>query len=128
MRIKLCSVTVNDQEKALNFYTEKLGFIKKADIPMGEFRWLTVVSPEDPNGTELVLEPNAFPAAKVYQKELHDASIPATAFEVENIHSLVKELAAKGVAFSQEPTEAGPAVIAVFDDTCGNKIQIFEIL
>lgn len=126
MKIKLNSVLVGDQEKALLFYTETLGFQKKIDIPVGEFRWLTVVSPEEPDATELVLEPNAFPAAATYQEALFEAGIPLTALEVEDINREYERLASAGVAFRTEPTDAGGVTIAVFDDTCGNLIQIYQ--
>jgi predicted enzyme related to lactoylglutathione lyase len=126
MRIRLNSVPVGDQAHALAFYTERLGFVKKEDIPMGEFRWLTVVSPDDPEGAELVLEPTAFPPSKTYQAELYEAGIPCTAFEVDDIESEFKSLSDSGVHFKGEPTDAGGAIIAVFDDTCGNFIQIYQ--
>ena len=126
MRIRLSSVPVGDQERALAFYTEKLGFVKKEDIPMGEFRWLTVVSPDDPDGTELALEPTAFPPSKTYQAELYEAGIPCTAFEVEDIEAVFQSLSASGVRFKREPEEAGGVKMAVFDDTCGNLIQIYQ--
>jgi catechol 2,3-dioxygenase-like lactoylglutathione lyase family enzyme len=127
MRIKLCSLLVDDQAEALRFYTETLGFQKKTDFPAGEFRWLTVVSPEEPDGTELVLEPNVNPDAAKYQRALHDAGIPLTAFAVNDVRAEHQRLQALGVSFTQEPTPAGSTVVAVFDDTCGNLIQIFEI-
>jgi glyoxylase I family protein len=126
MRIKLNSIVVDDQDKALRFYTEVLGFLKKHDIPVGEYKWLTVVSPEGPNDLELVLEPNANPAAKTYQKALFDQGIPLTAFEVSDIRAEFTRLKAGGVTFTQEPTAAGPVTIAVFSDTCGNLIQLYQ--
>jgi len=127
MKIGLESVSVDDQEHALSFYTEKLGFIKKHDIPMGEARWLTLVSPEDPEGTELVLEPNAgYPAMKALKEALVSDGIPFTAFEVADIESEHRQLVDKGVVFTTEPTDLGEVKIAVFDDTCGNLIQIYE--
>lgn len=126
MKIKLNSVLVGDQEKALLFYTEILGFEKKIDIPVGEFRWLTVVSPEEPDGTELVLEPNAFPAAATYQEALFEAGIPITALEVDDINREHERLAGAGVVFRTEPTDAGGVTIAVFEDTCGNLMQIYQ--
>jgi len=127
MKIGLESVSVDDQEHALSFYTEKLGFIKKHDIPMGEVRWLTLVSPEDPEGTELVLEPNAgYPAMKALKEALVSDGIPFTAFEVADIESEHRQLVDKGVVFTTEPTDLGEVKIAVFDDTCGNLIQIYE--
>lgn len=127
MRIRLTSVMVDDQDKALDFYTEKLGFRKKTDIPMGEHRWLTVVSPEDPSGTELVLEPMGFEPARDYQKALYDAGIPLTAFQVDDVDGEHKRLKNLGVTFSMAPTDMGPARMAVLDDTCGNRIQIFQV-
>ncbi|MFZ4453544.1 VOC family protein [Salibacterium aidingense] len=126
MKIIVTSIFVQDQAKALEFYTEKLGFVKKEDVPAGGARWLTVVSPEDPNGTELLLEPNEHPAAKEYQERLTADGIPATMFGVDDIHEEYKQLLAKGVEFTMEPTEMGEVIIAVFDDTCGNLIQIAQ--
>jgi catechol 2,3-dioxygenase-like lactoylglutathione lyase family enzyme len=127
MRIRLISVLVKDQEKALRFYTETLGFVKKADIPAGEYRWLTVVSPEEPDGTELVLEPSANPAAKAYQEALFSQGIVATMFFVDDVQKEYDRLKKLGVTFKSGPTEAGPATIAVFEDTCGNLIQISQV-
>jgi glyoxylase I family protein len=127
MRIKLTSIIVSDQDKAERFYTEVLGFVKKEDIPMGDFRWLTVVSPEGPDDLELVLEPNANPAAKTFQEALFESGIPLTAFESANIQAEYEALKAKGVVFRSEPTDMGSAVLAVFDDTCGNLIQIYQV-
>ncbi len=118
MKIKLTSVFVDDQEKALKFYTEVLGFVKKRDMPAGKFRWLTVVSPEEPDGTELLLEPNDNPAAKTYQKSIFEQGIPATAFLVENIEKEYERMKKLGVAFRMKPTRTGEATVAVFDDTC----------
>ena len=128
VKIKLSSVFVDDQEKALNFYTEVLGFVKKADFSVGEFKWLTVVSPEEPDAIELLLEPNANPAAETYQKAIFEQGIPATSFIVEDIQQEYKKLKDMGVVFSLEPTEIeeGPT-IAVLDDTCGNLIQIVQV-
>ena len=126
MKISLNSVMVGDQDKALTFYTDILGFKKKADLPMGEFRWLTVVSPDDPDGTELALEPNAFPAAATFQQALYEAGIPCTAFAVEDIEHDYQRLKSLGVAFRAEPADVGTAIIAMFDDTCGNYIQIYQ--
>ena len=127
MRIIYTSIFVTDQEKALTFYTKTLGFVKKGDTTAGEYRWLTVVSPEDPDGTELVLEPNANPASETYQKAIFEQGIPATSFGVPDVkaeHARLREL---GVQFTLEPTEVMPHVtIAIFDDTCGNLIQIQE--
>lgn len=128
MRVKLTSVLVKDQEKALQFYTRKLGFLKKRDIPMGEHRWLTVVSAEEPDGVEIVLEPMAFPPAVGWQEALYKAGIPATAFYSVNVDAEYERLLAAGVVFSMPPTMMGPAKIAVFDDTCGNNIQIFQVI
>jgi predicted enzyme related to lactoylglutathione lyase len=127
MRIKLISVMVNDQDKALTFYTNVLGFIKKKEIPMGEHKWLTVVSKEEQDGVELVLEPMAFPPARVFQKALFEAGIPWTAFQVNDIQKEYERLLKAGVAFSMAPTKMGPTTLAVFNDTCGNNIQLFEV-
>ncbi|MDI1461549.1 VOC family protein [Catellatospora sp. KI3] len=124
MRIHLTSVLVDDQAKALAFYTDVLGFVKKHDIPLGEHSWLTVVSPTDPDGVELVLEPDAHPAAKPFKAALVDDGIPFTAFAVDNVHTEYERLTRLGVVFTQPPTEMGPVTTAVFDDTCGNLIQI----
>ena len=126
MKIKLTSVLVDNQDKALKFYVEVLGFVKKHDIPVGQFRWITVVSPEGPDDIELVFEPNDNPAAKTYQKALCEQNIPHTAFVVDNIQDEYERLKQLGVVFTMEPTESGPVTIAVFDDTCGNLIQIFQ--
>jgi catechol 2,3-dioxygenase-like lactoylglutathione lyase family enzyme len=124
MRIHLTSVLVDDQDRALRFYTEVLGFTRKHDVPMGEHRWITVVSPEAPDGTELVLEPDAHPAAKPFKDALVADGIPFTAFAVDDVQSEFDRLSALGVRFTQEPTSMGPVTTAVFDDTCGNLIQI----
>ncbi|MEZ4671923.1 MAG: VOC family protein [Anaerolineae bacterium] len=126
MRIHLSSVFVSDQDKALRFYTEVLGFVKKADVPLGEFKWLTVVSPEAPDGTELLLEPNDNPAAKTFQEAMHKQGIPLTSFAVNDVQKEYDRLKQLGVAFTMTPTEMGPVTIAVFDDTCGNLIQIAQ--
>ncbi|UCH85125.1 MAG: VOC family protein [Candidatus Latescibacterota bacterium] len=126
MKIKLNSVIVENQAKALKFYTDVLGFETKTDIPAGEYRWLTVVSPEEPDGTELLLEPNAHPAAAEYQRAIFEAGIPLTSFAVDDLDSEYERLKKLGVVFSQEPTDAGGTKIAVFDDTCGNHIQIYQ--
>jgi len=128
MRITLTSLLVDDQEKALKFYTEVLGFVKKTEIPLGEHKWLTVVAKEEQDGVELVLEPIAFEPAKVYQQELFKAGIPLTAFNVDSVDKEYERLASQGVIFSMKPTEMGPTKLAVFSDTCGNNIQIFQIL
>lgn len=128
MKVRLVSVLVQNQDEALKFYTEILGFIKKLEIPMGEHRWLTVVSPEEPDGVQVVLEPCAFPPAKVYQKALFDAGIPYTAFNVDDVDAEYNRLQALGVIFSMQPTTMGPARFAVLNDTCGNNIQLLQIL
>ena len=124
MRINLTSVLVDDQDKALRFYTEVLGFKQKHDVPMGEHRWITVVSPDDPGGTELVLEPDAHPAAKPFKDALVADGIPFTAFAVDDVQAEFERLRGLGVRFTQEPTDMGPVTTAVLDDTCGNLIQI----
>ncbi|WP_434443958.1 VOC family protein [Lentzea sp. E54] len=124
MKIHLTSVFVDDQDKALAFYTEVLGFVKKTEVPLGADRWLTVVSPEDPNGTELLLEPDGHPAVKPYKTALVADGIPATQFAVEDVHAEFDRLSALGVRFTQEPLAMGPVTTAVLDDTCGNLIQI----
>jgi len=126
MKIYLTSVFVDDQDKALKFYTEVLGFIKKADFPVGQFKWLTVVSPEEPDGVELLLEPNDNPATKSFQKALFEQGIAATSFAVSDIQKEYERMKKLGVVWTQEPTPMGPATIAVFDDTCGNLIQIAQ--
>ena len=123
MRINLTSVLVDDQDKALRFYTDVLGFEKKAEVPVGEYRWLTVVSPDDPDGTELLLEPDAQPAAKVFKAALVGDGIPFTSFAVDDVAAEFARLKGLGVRFTQEPAEMGPVTTAVFDDTCGNLIQ-----
>ena len=128
MKIKLASLLVTDQEKALQFYTKVLGFVKKTEIPMGEHRWLTVVSKEEQDGVELVLEPMGFAPAQVYQKALFEAGIPYTAFNVSDVEAEYKRLLEAGVLFSMPPTPMGPVKIAVFNDTCGNNIQLFQAL
>ncbi|WP_327675544.1 VOC family protein [Kitasatospora sp. NBC_00458] len=124
MRIHLTSVFVDDQEKALRFYTDVLGFVKKTEVPIGKDRWLTVVSPEAPDGTELLLEPDGHPAVKPYKTALVRDGIPATSFAVDDVPAEFERLRALGVRFTQEPTEMGPVTTAVLDDTCGNLIQI----
>ena len=126
MKIKLTSVLVDDQDKALKFYTEVLGFVKKKDFPVGQFKWLTVVSPEGPDDIELLLEPNDNPAAKTFQKAIFEQGIPLTAFAVEDIQKEYERMKVLGVAFSTPPTHMGPATVAVFDDTCGNLIQLAQ--
>ncbi len=129
LKIKLTSVSIDDYEKALHFYTEILGFVKKHDIALANGdRWITVVSPAEPNGTELLLEPNAgYPAMKALKKSLVADSIPFTAFEVDDIQAEYQRLRQLGVKFTMEPTNVGQSTIAAFDDTCGNLIQIYQI-
>lgn len=126
MRIKLTSIMVDDQDKALQFYTDVLGFQKKHEIPVGAYRWITVISPEGPADVELSLEPNANPAAKTFQQAMFSQSIPLAAFEVSDIAKEHDRLKSQGVVFTQEPMNAGPVTIAVFSDTCGNLIQIYQ--
>lgn len=126
MRIKLNSIFVDDQEKALRFYADVLGFRKKQDFPVGGARWITVVSPEGPDDLELVLEPNGHPAARAYQSALMKDGIPVTALESMDIQTEVQRLKEKGVVFTIEPTNAGTVIIAIFSDTCGNLIQIYQ--
>ncbi len=126
MKIVVTSVMVSDQDKALKFYTEVLGFVKKMDIPAGEGRWLTVVSPEQPDGPELLLEPTGFPPAKTYQQALFDAGIPLTSFAVTDMEKTCQKLKDSGVVFHTDPTRMGPVTVAVFEDTCGNLIQIVQ--
>ena len=127
MRIYVTSVFVDDQNKALEFYTEKLGFILKNDVPLGYYRWLTVVSKEAPEGTELLLEPSAHPAVGPYKSSLVNDGIPAASFKVDDIDKEFERLRDLGVKFTQEPIDAGPVRIAVFDDTCGNLIQLVQM-
>jgi len=124
VRINLASVLVDDQEKAERFYTEVLGFVKKHDVPLGEARWLTVVSPEQPDGTELVLEPDEHPAVRPFKRALVDDGIPYTSFAVTDVQAEFERLSGLGVTFTQQPLDMGPVTTAVFDDTCGNLIQI----
>ncbi len=126
MRIHLSSIPVDDQDKALRFYTEVLGFEKKEEVPLGEHRWLTVISPEEPNGTELVLEPDSHPAVKPFKAALVSDGIPFTSFAVTDIAAEFDRLRALGVRFTQEPAAMGPVTTAVLDDTCGNLIQITQ--
>ena len=127
MKVRVTSVPVDDQEKALKFYTEVLGFVKKTEIPLGEHKWLTVVSGEEQDGVEVLLEPMGFAPAKVYQKALFEAGIPWTAFYVDDVHKEHERLEKLGVVFSMKPTSMGPVTLAVFDDTCGNNIQIVQV-
>jgi catechol 2,3-dioxygenase-like lactoylglutathione lyase family enzyme len=124
LRIYVTSVLVDDQDKALAFYTDVLGFRKKTEIPLGEARWLTVVSPADPEGTELLLEPDGHPACGPFKRALVEDGIPFTSFAVDDVHAEYDRLRAKGVRFTQEPVQMGTVTMAVFDDTCGNLIQI----
>jgi catechol 2,3-dioxygenase-like lactoylglutathione lyase family enzyme len=124
VRINLASVLVDDQEKALRFYTEVLGFVKKTEVPMGEHRWLTVVSPEAPDGVELVLEPDEHPAVKPFKAALVADGIPFTSFAVDDVPAEYERLRGLGVTFTQEPLTMGPVTTAVLDDTCGNLIQL----
>lgn len=124
MRITMASMMVDDQDRALRFYTEVLGFRVKHDIPMGEARWITVVAPDLPEGTELVLEPDGHPAAKPFKEALVADGIPFTAFEVDDVQAEFDRLSALGVTFTQPPTAMGPVTTAVLDDTCGNLVQI----
>ena len=126
MRIHLSSVLVDDQKKALQFYTEVLGFEKKTEVPMGEVSWLTVVSPEEPDGTELVLEPDSHPAVKPFKAAMVADGIPWTSFAVADAQAEYERLTARGVRFTQPPVDHGPVITAVLDDTCGNLIQIAE--
>lgn len=127
MKIKLTSVFVDDQDKALKLYTEILGFIKKSDITAGKYRWLTVVSPEEQDGTQLLLEPNDNPAAKSYQESIFKQGIPAAMFFVDDIQKEYQRLKSLGVKLTMEPTKTPGSTIAVFDDTCGNLIQLTQL-
>jgi glyoxylase I family protein len=126
MKIKLTSIMVDDQDKALEFYTAVFGFVKKHDIPVGEYRWITVVSREEPTNVELALEPNGNPAGKTYQEALFKQGIPATAFEVDDVEQEYRRLKERGVVFTQAPMQAGPVTIAICADTCGNLIQLYQ--
>lgn len=125
-RIAYCSVLVDDQERALRFYADVLGFERKHDVPLGEARWLTVTAPGDPDGTELLLEPDGHPAARPFKEALHRDGIPVTAFRVDDVTAEVTRLREKGVRIVQEPVPTGPRTVAVVDDTCGNLIQLFS--
>ena len=127
IQIKLTSVFVDDQEKALQFYTSVLGFTVKHDIPVGEDRWLTVVSPAAPDAIELLLEPSGNPVATSYQRAIYEQGLPATAFATDDIQQEYRRMKALGVRFTTEPTPAGPTTVAVFDDTCGNLIQLYQL-
>ena len=126
LKIILASVFVADQHKALEFYTETLGFVKKEDVPVGNFRWLTVVAADDQHGTELLLEPNDNPVAKAYQQGIFDQGIPAASFGVTDIHAEFEKLDRRGVKFTMEPTKMGQVTVAIFEDTCGNLIQLMQ--
>jgi catechol 2,3-dioxygenase-like lactoylglutathione lyase family enzyme len=126
MRIKLTSIMVEDQAKALQFYTDVMGFRKKEDIPVGEYRWITVISPEGPHDLELALEPNGNPAGNVFQKAMFDQGIPLAAFEVSDLDKEFARLSAAGVVFTVKPTPAGPISYAILADTCGNLIQLYQ--
>jgi len=128
IRIHVTSIPVDDQDKALKFYTEVLGFIKKTEIPMGEHKWLTVVSPKEQNGVELLLEPMGFEPARVYQKALKDAGIPWTSFAVDDLEKEYERLTELDVQFTMEPRAMGPVLMAVLDDTCGNNVQLVQML
>jgi catechol 2,3-dioxygenase-like lactoylglutathione lyase family enzyme len=123
-RIHVTSLFVDDQARALQFYTDTLGFVAKTDIPVGEYRWLTVVGPGEPEGVELLLEPDVHPAAQAYKKALVAGGIPAASFMVDDVDAAFRELSAQGVTFVQPPVPAGPVTTAVLDDTCGNLIQL----
>jgi catechol 2,3-dioxygenase-like lactoylglutathione lyase family enzyme len=127
VRIGLTSVLVDDQDKALRFYTDVLGFVKKHDVPLGAHRWLTVVSPDDPDGVELVLEPDEHPAVKPFKQALVEDGIPFNSFDVKDVNAEYQRLVAAGVRFTQPPVEMGPVISAVFDDTCGNLMQIAQM-
>ena len=126
IRIVLTSILVDDQQKALKFYTEKLGFQKKTEVPLGEHSWLTLVSAADPDGVELVLEPDAHPAAGQFKKALVEDGIPITSFGVDDVHAEYTRLVASGVRFTQPPVAMGPVITAVLDDTCGNLVQLAQ--
>ena len=127
MRIVVTSVMVDDQDKALRFYTDVLGFVKKTEVPLGAHRWLTVVSPDDPEGVELLLEPDDYPVAKPFKRALVEDGIPFTSFAVTDVNAEYKRLVGAGVRFTQPPVEMGPVITAVFDDTCGNLIQMAQM-
>jgi catechol 2,3-dioxygenase-like lactoylglutathione lyase family enzyme len=126
MRINLASVLVDDQDRALRFYTDVLGFTEKTNVPVGQHRWLTVVSPEDPDGVELLLEPGDHPAVEPFKRALVDDGIPFTSFAVKDVRAEYERLRGLGVTFTQEPADMGPVITAVLDDTCGNLIQITQ--
>jgi catechol 2,3-dioxygenase-like lactoylglutathione lyase family enzyme len=126
MKIVVTNVYVDDQDKALRFYTNVLGFVKKTEIPMGEARWLTIVAPDDPDGTELLLEPDGYPAAGPFKRALVEDGIPFTSFAVKDVQAEYERLRSAGVHFTQPPVDMGPVTTAVLDDTCGNLIQIAQ--
>jgi len=126
MKIVLTSIFVDDQQKALRFYTEKLGFVKKTEVPLGEASWLTVVAPSDPDGPELLLEPDTHPAVLPFKNALVEDGIPFTSFAVEDVHAEYERLRSSGVEFTQPPVAMGPVTTAVLDDTCGNLIQLAQ--
>jgi catechol 2,3-dioxygenase-like lactoylglutathione lyase family enzyme len=126
MRIVVTSVLVDDQDKALRFYTDVLGFVKKTEVPLGVHRWLTVVSPDDPDGVELVLEPDEHPAVRPFKRALVEDGIPFTSFGVKDMNAEYQRLVGAGVRFTQPPVDMGPVTTAVFDDTCGNLIQMAQ--
>lgn len=126
MRIVVSSIFVDDQDKALMFYTEKLGFVKKTEIPLGAARWLTVVAPDDQDGVELLLEPDTHPAVRPFKQALVQDGIPFTSFAVDDVHAEYQRLQAEGVVFTQPPVNMGPVTTAVLDDTCGNLIQLAQ--
>lgn len=128
IKIHVTSILVDDQDKALKFYTEKLGFVKKTEVPLGEHKWLTVVSAGELNGVEVVLEPMAFKPAQVYQKALKDAGIPLTSFATDDLEKEFQRLKSAGVHFIMEPRTMGPVIMAILDDTCGNNIQLVQML
>lgn len=127
LRMHVMSVMVDDQRKALAFYTDVLGFVKKTEIPMGEVSWLTVVSPDAPNEMELSLEPDSHPAARPFKQALVEDGIPFTSFGVDDVQAEYERLSAKGVRFTQPPTNLGPVIVATLDDTCGNLLQIAQL-
>jgi catechol 2,3-dioxygenase-like lactoylglutathione lyase family enzyme len=127
MKIWVTSVFVDDQQKALQFYTGTLRFEKKTDVPVGEYSWLTVVGPDDPDGVQLLLEPDQHPATRAFKKALVEDGIPWTSFAVPDVGEEYERLRKQGVVFTQEPTEMGPTMTAVFDDTCGNLIQLAQL-
>jgi catechol 2,3-dioxygenase-like lactoylglutathione lyase family enzyme len=127
LRIVLTSIFVEDQNRALAFYTDVLGFVPKTDMPLGEARWITVASPADPDGVELLLEPNNNPVARAYQEGVYGQGLPATSFAVDDVQAEYDRLTALGVRFTQEPAAMGPVTTAVLDDTCGNLLQLAQI-